>query len=449
MLDPRTSYMIVLLEQITPSTPRLIHLSIASQSSILSSLSKTATTVENLRRFIASIFLQSQSQYIKPSQSAATYIRKTTITRTCEAFADAIDYEIRSLDAWCARREEVMCRASAGIDEDDVVVSLLGTEKAVRDQYETSFEVLLDIVQNVFDVKEGFSEHASFPAMGRRSPAAVTAFLLDSLFAHVQEHLERGDTVTSDTLMRVFVRSAEPVWGMIGKWLKDGMGLGLAIGRGGVSGQADELDEEFFIESTGVGVGLMAMGLLDPEFWKEGYSLREGVVLGEDESRIHEEKKAIPAFLEHVAELVLGTGKAVGLIRALGIPPSANGFGKWRSFAEVVSSNSPAVGRSGQDGGALFSVSVDTLSRLIYDGLLPRCQASGSLLAKVLVDDCDLWKHLGSIEDLYLMRKGDAVSHYIDVLFAKVGLFLAIEFTWLNDLLIRWTPINPGVTFIS
>lgn len=405
---------------ITPSTPRLIHLSIASQSSILSSLSKTAATVENLRRFTASIFLQSRSQYIKPSQSAATYIRKATTTRTCEAFADAIDHEIRSLDAWCARREEVMCRASAGIDEDDVVVSLLGTEKAVRDQYETSFEVLLDVVQNVFDVKEGFSEHATFPAMGRRSPAAVTAFLLDSLFSHVQEHLERGDTVTSDTLMRVFVRSAEPVWGMIGKWLKDGMGLGLAIGRGGVPGQADELDEEFFIESTGVGVGLMAMGLLDPEFWKEGYSLREGVVLGEDESRIQEEKKAIPAFLEHVAELVLGTGKAVGLIRALGIPPSANGFGKWRSFAEVVSSNSPAVGRSGQDGGALFSVSVDTLSRIIYDGLLPRCQATGSLLAKVLVDDCDLWRHLGSIEDLYLMRKGDAVSHYIDVLFAKM-----------------------------
>ena len=181
MLDPRTSYMIVVLEQITPSTPRLIHLSIASQSSILSSLSKTATTVENLRRFTASIFLQSRSQYIKPSQTATTYIQKatTTTTRTCEAFADAIDHEIRSLDAWCARREEVMCRASAGIDEDDVVVSLLGTEKAVRDQYETSFEVLLDVVQNVFDVEEGFSEHASFPAMGRRSPAAVTAFLLD------------------------------------------------------------------------------------------------------------------------------------------------------------------------------------------------------------------------------------------------------------------------------
>ena len=42
---------------------------------------------------------------------------------------------------------------------------------------------------------------------------------------------------------------------------------------------ADELDDEFFIESSGVGVGMIALGLLDFEFWNDGYALREDVAL--------------------------------------------------------------------------------------------------------------------------------------------------------------------------
>jgi hypothetical protein len=121
--------------------------------------------------------------------------------------------------------------------------------------------------------------------------------------------MERRDVVTSDALMRVFVQTAEPVWGMVGKWLRDGMGLGLCVGSGGNFGLADELDDEFFIESSGVGVGMMALGLLDLEFWNEGYALRECVALMGDS--VSGSGKATPLFLEHVAELVLSTGKAV------------------------------------------------------------------------------------------------------------------------------------------
>ena len=43
------------------------------------------------------------------------------------------------------------------------------------------------------------------------------------------------------------------------------------------------------------------------------------------------------------------------------------------------------------------------------------------MLTKVPVDDCELWPHPTSIEDLYLMRKGDAMSNFVDVLFARVS----------------------------
>lgn len=356
------------------------------------------------------------------SNVQATYGRKSNTTRTCEAFADAIDHEIRTLNAWCADREAAICLAYNGIASAELVTSLLSLEKAIHDTFETSFEVLLDIVNRVFDVESRFDDALTF-GVGRRPPAVLTALLLDTLFTSVQEHLERRDIVASDALTRVFVRTAGPVWGMIGRWLKNGMGLGLSVSEGKGVGRADDLDDEFFIESSGVGIGMMGMGLLDPEFWKEGYSLREGVIpFDDDDSSALQSKRAIPLFLQHVAELVLGAGKSVGLVRALGVPLSIDGFANWRSFNELVGSGMPQSTDGVQGSGALFSVSVDNLSRLIYEELFPRCQATGVLLANVLVQDRSLWQHVEAIENLFLMRKGDAMSHFIDVLFVKVSI---------------------------
>ena len=408
----------------TLDAPRLVHLSLASQESIVSSLAKTATTVEQLRRFTTAVFKRSLPQSTD-TQSEPRF-KRTVVTRTCEAFADAVDRTVRDLDSWCAAREEAICRACCGVDEEPLVISLLSMEKAIRDEFETSLEVLLEIVRTVFEVQSNDDYESSDSGFARRSPASLTALLLDTLFIGVQQHMERRDTVTSDALMRVFVQTSEPVWGMVGKWLRDGMGLGLSVGSGGNFGMADELDDEFFIESSGVGVGMMALGLLDPEFWSEGYALRGVTVMG-DSVCGSSERKAIPLFLEHVAELVLSTGKAVGLIRALGGPPLANGFDNWRTFADLVSSETHNPDGVERKSAGLFTVSVDTLARLIYDGLLPHCQVTSALLVKLLVDDCQLLWHMKAIEGFFLMRKGDAMSHFTDILFTKVcieGFFL-------------------------
>ncbi|KAJ7172098.1 Spc98 family-domain-containing protein [Mycena filopes] len=397
----------------THSTPRLIHLSLTSQASLISTLAHTATIAHQLRGFVAFVFSAAASPH------RAVQSRAPRMTRTLEAFADAVDAEVRALDRWCADREEAICclRSGGAPPGTKLIVSLLSTQKALQDAFENGLDVLADIVRAISSYE--YRRYALLP----RTPAALSALLLDTLLDKVQIYRERGDgRVTADMLMRVFVVSAEPVWAMVGRWLTAGMGLGSGMGIG----QGEDLAEEFFIEGSGLAVGLaglgLGIGLLDPEFWAEGYVLRDGVVRGDEEDDGNDRNaRAIPSFLEHVAIPVLGSGKAVGLLRALGVPRAVEGpasLHHWRSFGALLASGAPPG--DSVTAHQLSSVSVDTLSQLVYEELAPHCQATGALLGRMLVDECDLLRHLSSVEDLFLMRRGDAMSNFTDLLFAKM-----------------------------
>jgi hypothetical protein len=114
---------------------------------------------------------------------------------------------------------EAICRLRSGgaPDRTKRVVSLLSTQKALQDAFENGLEVLLDIVRAITSYE--YRRYALLP----RTPAALSALLLDTLLEKVQAHRERGDgRVAADMLMRVFVVCAELVWGMVGRWLKVG-----------------------------------------------------------------------------------------------------------------------------------------------------------------------------------------------------------------------------------
>lgn len=357
------------------------------------------------------------------------------MTRTSEAFADAVDQELRDFDAWCASREEDICRACQGLTE-PLVVSLLETQNAISDDYGDAFEVLLEIIASVFHIttepSDGGLEYTVVVQM-KRSPAAHSTLLLDTLFSTLLEHTEQNSLTASQMFLRIFIRTAEPIWGMLGSWLRDGMNVvESGYGDKGRTEKKTDLDEEFFIESSGVGIGMMSMGLLDPDFWKEGYCLRDTYVRVPGESTIGEVKKMlVPEFLKHVAEAVLETGKAVGLVRVLGLTlESEKGLGHLPSFGEVISSNlsngdgDDSVEESwrGRDVNlsSLLGASVDSLSRVVHDRLSPVCEATGGELVKIIIDDCELWRHVNAVEDMFLMRKGDALTHFIDLVFSKV-----------------------------
>jgi gamma-tubulin complex component 5 len=367
------------------------------------------------------------------------------LVMTLQAFADALEKELRALDHWCANRETDICLAQAGMlppDRPDLIVSLLSTEKAFRDTFSNSFEVLFDIIQHVLGQSYFDDEKKEWKLPDFRSPPSRTsAQLLDTLFKSVQEQLERDQNVTADALMRVFVRSAEPIWDMTGKWLSEGMAVSSphASHSGTSVDDSSALDDEFFIECNGLGIGIMSMGLLDPDFWKEGYTLRSGVADdgaaedGDGFDRGGSRKRGVPEFLLHVAEPILATGKALGLLKVLDVLITNEQYAlSWRPFGEIVGiresgslSTSDAPGPAipaSQSRSSLFSVSVDTLSRLIYDELTPYCKHSGHLLAKTIAEDCQMWKHLASIEDLFLMRRGETLSLFAETVFAKVNI---------------------------
>ena len=332
-------------------------------------------------------------------------------TRTFEAFAEATDKLVRSFDQWCADKEEAICMSKAGLGPPGVV-SLLDLEKSLHDKFSEAFEVLLDLLRDVtrratqsYDSTLAVWTFADLPK--RMSPAAITALLTDSLMQKMQDYASMGDLVTSDVLFNIFSDTAEPLWGMVYRWLKDGMPIKDGMGAGEMQELAS-LDEEFFIEDN-------ELVLLDPDFWPDGFVLKS-------ESDDIGRASSVPVFLQHAALHILSAGKAIGLLHVLGMPLAEQSAGikwmdGWRSLGALL--QSARMERS-MDGAAALRMSSDDFSRLVYEEVLGPCALAKQTLSRVLVDECDLWTHLTAIEELYLMRRGDVMSNFLDVLFTRV-----------------------------
>ncbi|KAI9064813.1 hypothetical protein FKP32DRAFT_1675206 [Trametes sanguinea] len=422
---------------LSPSAPRLLHLTEGAQASIISSFTSLATTVVHLRKFTAAIFAQASSAASAVQEHNTAHPAHLTrsnrrTTQSIEAFADALDAELRAFDTWCASHEEAICRAGGGVHSDLLVVSLLSLEKRMRDTFGDTFSVLLaltrHVVQKAQRAADSVVEIWTFPDLPpRASPSAVTALLLDALLSAVQERVSMGDTVTARGLARVFGASVEPVWAMMHRWMRDGMPVRhspAALAQRAVTGS---IPDEFFVEDNEV---LM----LDPDFWSDGFNLRNHRTGEEGEEK---GPTSVPVFLVHVAELVLATGKVTGLLRALGVSSLFDGDGAveaglqdiqpwmsgWNSFKDILDNGGGTP--DGEELAGMLSpegaiASTESLSRVVYDELLPYSEQAHAVLTKVLIEDCDLWEHLNAIEDLYLMRRGDAMSHFVDILFARM-----------------------------
>lgn len=329
-------------------------------------------------------------------------------SRTIEAFADAVDAQIQIFDRWCAEREEVICRALAGCG-DPLVVSLLSLEKDVRDTFSGTFDVVLDILHRL--VGYICQSHSRFdqaiwniPNMPTQLPSAVvSALLLDLLLQAVEEQWSMGNVSASNSLSIVFAKTSEPIWRMIEKWLKDGVPVRSVWDS---LDNIQAIDEEFFIEDN-------ELPITDPDFWADGYVLRSSVVLEDGERK----QLAIPAFLGPVVDRVLGAGKAVGLLRMMDFHFfSENAAGDehplldWKTFAHLFES------------GAASSRDSESLSHLMSEELSGYCLTAGLRLSRVLTEECELLRHLAAVEGLYLMTRGDVISNFTDVIFAKVRL---------------------------
>lgn len=345
-------------------------------------------------------------------------------TRTLEAFADAIDSSIQGFDKWCAAKEEEICLALGGIGPERVV-SLLSLEKSIRDEFSDSYFVILEILQEVTRRATRSSEQIRevwtlVERSIRISSSVFVTLILDMLHAAAQDRLSMGDLVASRTLMIVFSSTAEPIWSMIQHWIRDGMRIqDLHPLQNGVS-KEESLDDEFFIEDNG-------LNLLDPDFWTEGFTLRDNAF---DEEGRGSRLNSIPTIFSDVSSQILSAGKAIGLLRVLGVTTLSDleaqrqWLASWKTFKILMQSSDVSSDASTADMDASLSkISTHNLSQLIHDELISHCQLAQSMLTQVLTEECDLLQHLHAMEDLFLMRRGDAMSHFVDVVFTRVSPF--------------------------
>jgi len=433
-----------------------MHLTPDSQHSIISAFAHLATTLQHLRRFVSTVFTKATEQPRSDGGDKISYILnfRRRNSRTLEAFAEAVDFEVRRFDAWCSAREEDICYAQgpSGKAKQPLVVSLLSLEISVRDEFGSTFDTLKRILEDVTQqasasrkyqvhfAKSTVNDPSATPiwdlteVQNNVPPAAITTYLLNSLLYGLRQQDLMGETTVSATLMRVFSKSVEPIWSMIGVWIRDGMpihdlsslGAPVAPEDDGGNGQGG-IDDEFFIEDN-------EMPLLDPDFWAEGCTLRSD---GSGASQV------LPVFIEHVAQEVLSTGKAVGLSRALGgdiVPEdpgdtdsalAATSVG-WKRFEAVIRES---VSSSGQDEEKIvLPTSAEVLSRIVHEDLHHRYVSAQQVLTKVLREDCELEYHLNVMEDCYFMRRGDVMNHFLDSLFAKMDSQQAwFDFHFLNS----------------
>ncbi|KAH9938094.1 Spc98 family-domain-containing protein [Fomitopsis serialis] len=397
---------------------QLLHLTAGAQASILTSFAQLATTLQHLRKFVSAIYSKAGKDdraSDRPMHLLNIY-RQSTLT--LEAFSAAVDGQLRAFNTWCAAKEEDISRAQAGVGE-PLVVSFLSLDKAVRDTFSDAFAVILDVLREVtrraWRTADTVVDIWTLPELPMKmSPSTFGALLLDSLLVTVQEHVSMGDYVSADALMQVFSESAEPMWSMVGRWMKDGMPVREITSH--QNSRLSDLDEEFFVEDN-------ELPLLDPDFWTDGFVLREEGGEGEGARRT-----AVPVFLSSVAKGVLDAGKAVGLLRVLDIAvlldrnAPGSWMAKWPTFSASLGEARHA--RNGEDTSPLASrllfTSTEELSQALHDAVWPHSSLAQETLQRVLVEECDLMLHLSAIENVCLMRRGDAMSHFIDILFTKM-----------------------------
>ena len=293
---------------------------------------------------------------------------------------------------------------------ESTIVSLLSLAKALREGFSDSFITLRDVIFNVFPHSAIFNRE-ELVALSRRSLSLTACRLLDAVFDAAQSKRSFGDFVTAAFLMEVFVATAEPVWRMLGRWMRDGIFMSDGISN------TDHitLPQEFFIESN-------ELVLTDADFWSDGYQLRSALLKNEGGETL-EERVVVPAFLSPVADSILSAGKSVGLLRVLGKSYTFEAphddtlsVAAWLSFEDFIQTSTKE---------ALLdlsrSMSTHDISLILSEGLSPACFRASEMLQAILFTDCELSYHIKVVEDVYLMRKGDLMSNFCDALFSRVS----------------------------
>ena len=387
------------LLQISSKAPIIKHFSPASQRSLLTRFAHTCTLIVRIRKFRDNIL--SSRRESTPAASS--------LPRTLEAFAEALTYEVHAFDRFVALKETDILRAHLQAGK-STPVSLLGLDNEFRLTYSSIFDDLVDIFDACFPNHKWLNV-AGIRLVAKSSPSTLASRILDVIFEKIQERHAFGDNVTASFLLRVFMRTAEPSWQMLGRWLKDGIFMPMNYGA---SSKSSPLPAEFFIEFN-------ELQLSDPDFWTDGFSLRSHVIHDNTSSDYE-----VPLFLKPLSEAILGAGKSIGFLRLLGHDITSQNrllsSLSWPAFDVFLSEISRMeTGIHDPDAILQQDLTTDKLTLLLSDHLLPICTESAAALKNVFFTHCDFPLHLERIEDVFLMKRLDVMADFCDILFNAVS----------------------------
>ncbi|KIO31078.1 hypothetical protein M407DRAFT_19953 [Tulasnella calospora MUT 4182] len=406
--------------QIVPSAPVLPQISPGTFRSLLSAFASTATTLAQLRRFIQFTRLQEVTYGV------------TYRCRTLSAFSEGVEVVLSDFATWCSDIEMQLCRAQAGSGP-EMIVSLLSLRHKLQQRANATFDILWLIARKFCATTNTPSDKE----LQLPDPCSSAQYILDQLLAYSHSHASMGDPKTAASLMRVFVYAITPLWCSLHLWLKNGVpSMGPLDDRyGSIDGIIH--DSEFFIE---INDGL----LTSADSWHEACTLRSTPNTVDD---------GVPGFLQTIGSQLLSAGKAVGLLRALGTEDFFYKTGEdgsaleWLAdwldaqtlfgdgplkegvsvrLAALANENTlppttkpPQLARNDPDGQRKGLWAEEVSTRATHY-LLPLCGSAQARLNRVVVEESRLWDHLRAIEDVYLMRRGDIMAEFCDILYSRM-----------------------------
>ncbi|KAG9045495.1 hypothetical protein FS837_006237 [Tulasnella sp. UAMH 9824] len=406
--------------QIAPSAPVLPHMSPRAFRSLLSAFASTATTLAQLRRFIQFTRLQEVTNGVAYR------------CRTLSAFSEGVEVILSDFATWCSDIEMQLCKAQAGSGP-EMIVSLLSLRHKLQQQTNATFNILWLIARKFCATHNTPSERE----LRLPDPCSSAQYILDQLLAYSQSHASMGDQKTAASLMRVFAYAITPLWRSLHLWLKNGVPSASPLDDryGSIDGIIH--DSEFFIE---INDGL----LTSADSWHEACILRSTPDTVDD---------GVPEFLQAIGPQLLSAGKAVGLLRALGTEDffydsgddgSApewlvdwvdartlfggrllNGGSSTRSAAPANENTLPHTSKPPQlttinPDGQRKGLWAEEVSTRAAHYLLPLCGSAQARLNRVIIEESRLWDHLRAIEDVYLMRRGDIMAEFCDILYSRM-----------------------------
>lgn len=338
-----------------------------------------ASQASKLRLFVQKT-LQSQVPADPAGQMHAT-------NKTTEAFAEATREVLEQFDTWLSNLEASFTLGSRlGQSSSSVTgVPASTTPLLLIHELEQAHALILRYVSE-------FVPYAHSPTL-----------LLNLIYSATVNTRQTGTTphITS-SLFKLFYRSTEPMWGMLGIWLQQGMPVPLSLTQPeqmafsiSLDDGERELDGEFFIKRD------RDVSWADEDFWECGFVVRD---------------EGWPVWMgDEMGTMVMEAGKAQGLLRSLMGSVNTGIVKEWSLLSDILV-------RSMDEFSSLFPLGEMDIVEQVVGYLQPLCQLVHFHLRRVLDEECGLLQHLEAIEGIMLLRGFEVIAEWTEGLFKKASL---------------------------